>query len=161
MATRRGGLAVAVLLVAGVGTAMARLPSRQPAAVIIDLRTQGGWTMGPRVRVTIGTDGSVRGSAGGGSTCARLTPAERQAFQTALALARREPWPASLAPAGDDGCCDRRKWMLSLREPYSVEPTRTFTTSWFDGNEPHLPHAFVVIKDTVIGASKRLVACAR
>lgn len=166
MATRRGGLAVAVLLVAGAGTAMARLPSRQPAAVVIDLTTQGGWTMGPRFRVTIAADGSVRGPAIGGvkpdaSTCARLTPAERHAFQGALGVALRDPWPATLAPAGDDGCCDRRKWLLRLRQPYSVDPTRTFTTSWFDGNEPHLPKAFVVIRDTVIRASARLAACAR
>jgi hypothetical protein len=152
--------------VAGAATATAGLPSRQPSAVVIDLRTQGGWTMGPRVRLTIGVDGSVRGPAIGSKTpeasrCARLTPAERHAFQVALAAVRSQSWPATLGPAGDDGCCDRRKWILQLREPYSVDPERTVTTSWFEGNEPHLPKAFVVIKEIVLAAGTRLAACPR
>jgi hypothetical protein len=158
---------LAVLLAAGAGTSAARQSAPPDLGFLIDLSYSGGYV--PTLAqegVTIGADGRIGALGTGGpkpdaAACrVPLTEAERQAVRDALAAATRRPWPATFDPAGDDGCCDRRKWILRLRPHDDVKRT-AFVTTWFDGNEKHLPRELLAIKDIVATARKRLAGCPR
>lgn len=155
----------AVLHVAGAGTSAARQAAPPDLGFQIDVYTTGGFvpTIG-RSGVTIGADGRIGALGTGGpkpdaAACrVPLTEAERRTLRDALTAATRSPWPAAFNPAGDDGCCDRRKWTLLLRPHDDVERT-AFVTTWFDGNEKYLPKELKAITDIAAAARKRLAGC--
>jgi hypothetical protein len=170
MAKRIGRLLVAVLAVAdvsAVGLWAARQSPLREAGFVIDLDSTGGFIGRGRGGVTIASDGSVRASRFGTnratSVCrGQLTDGERQALRDALAGATRQPWPATLAPPGDKGCCDRYKWTLRVQQRDAGDRVETFLTTWFDGNQEHFPKELVAINDIAVGALTRTLAgCGR
>lgn len=130
----------------------------QQQVFTIDLDTSGGFTGRGRGGVTIKSDGTVRAGRFGtnreASTCqATLASADLALLQTAVARTR-EAWPATVNPAGDDGCCDRFQYTLrvGLQDGDAKKPARTFETTWHDGNEKFLPPQLATIKDVALRA---------
>ncbi len=115
--------------------------------------------------MTVDSGGAVRASRLGGSSrdtseCRGTLPADQLESLRRAVEAVREPWPQSLAPPGDDGCCDRYRWTLRLERRQSDDRRQTFTTQWFQANEDRLPQDIKVIRDVAARAlTLALTAC--
>jgi hypothetical protein len=139
----------------------------QPVTFVLELDTSGGFTGRGRGGVTIGSDGTVRASRVGGtnreaSACrGQLGADEISSLQKAVAGATQQPWPASFAPAGDMGCCDRMKWTLRVDARADGNRAETFSTSWYDGNEQHMPKELTAVRDGALAALKQTLATCR
>lgn len=165
------GIAVAIWISLSYGALAAQQPARQlpPGRMtfFIDLETSGGFTGSLRGSVTLASDGSVSAArvlAGNRDTDCRsqLATEDLRLLQRAVAGARGQDWPASFAPPGDNGCCDRIKWTLRLQQREANDRERTSVTTWFDGNEERLPKELAVIRDVAMRAQTRSLAnCGR
>jgi hypothetical protein len=165
------GLGILCLLFAIEVAPTAGAPPRLPGganAFVIDLDTSGGFSGRGLGGVTIDSEGNVRGSDMGGtnrqsSKCRTTLAAEDlQSVRAAVDAARVQPWPDTFAPAGDNGCCDRHRWILRLEYRLDDGQVRTSKTMWYDANEGRLPKEVVAIRDIAMHALKRaLGACRR
>jgi hypothetical protein len=147
------------------GAAARQLPAGA-SAFVIDLDTSGGFTGRGLGGVTIDSEGNVRGSGLGGtnrqsSTCrTQLAAEDLQSLR--LAVTRVQPWPETFAPAGDDGCCDRHRWILRFEQRLANGQVRTAKTMWYDANESRLPDEVTVMRDIAMRALKRALGdCGR
>jgi hypothetical protein len=135
-------------------------------AFLIDLDTTGGFTGRGRGGVSLASDGTAVAARGMGSnrsssTCrTTMTNEEVTTLRDAVTTARREPWPPTFVPSGDNGCCDRMKWTLRLQQRDGDDGIRTFQTIWYDGNEKRLPAELATIRDLAVRVMTRaLRAC--
>jgi hypothetical protein len=137
-----------------------RLPEG-PLAFVIDLDTSGGFSGRGLGGVTVDSNGSVGASRIGGSTrgvpeCrTKLSADELQSMRRSVEATRLQTWPASFAPAGDDGCCDRFQWTLRMEQRLADGQVRKVSTLWYDANEGRLPKEVAAIKEIAMRALKR------
>jgi len=155
-----------------VASLAACLPAR-PAAVqapvfTITLDTAGGFSGRGRGGVTVDADGRVRASRMAGITrdpslCrGQLASSDLESLQQAVAAAGLQPWPASFDPPKDNGCCDRFKWTLRLEQRDAADRTRTWVTTWHDGNEARLSKELAAIREIALSAlTSTLAECGR
>jgi len=128
----------------------------------IDLDSSGGWTNRGRGAISISSDGWMEASATGGLARQRSAPrvplsmAEIDALQRAVALASRQPWPATNSTAADNGCCDRPQWTLRLQTRGS--DSQVFVTTWYDGQEKDLRPELAALNDLIAGLLRRALA---
>ena len=77
----------------------------------IELDSTGGFSGRGAGAITISSEGWARASSIGmqrrSGPQTPLTRAEIDALQRAVAAAIDKPWPATVDPANDNGCCDR------------------------------------------------------
>jgi hypothetical protein len=121
-----------------------------PAAFVVHLDSSGGFTGRGGGGVTLASDGRVGASrpslAPGVRSCqGRLDASELDALRRAVGAAHPEKWPASSAPPGDNGCCDRYRWTLRVELRAASGDVRTHMTRWFSGNEERLPGELATI----------------
>jgi hypothetical protein len=156
--------ASALLFSLAVTTALAVFsqPSGQAAAAFtIDLDTTGGFVGHGRGGVTLDSDGRVRAAHSSRtnrdeSNCrAQLAAEDLESLRRAVAAVGRQRWPASFAPPGDNGCCDRFNWLLRLEARDSEGRVHATRTSWFDGNEDRLPNEVATLRDIAVRAMTR------
>jgi hypothetical protein len=94
--------------------------------------------------------------------CTKLTAEDLKSVRLAVGAARGQSWPDTFAPAGDDGCCDRHRWILRLEYRLDDGQVRISKTMWYDANESRLPKEVAAIRDIAMPALKRaLGACSR
>jgi hypothetical protein len=155
---------------AGAGAADASHAQSAPSlqfAFVVDLDMTGGFTGLGRGGVTVDSDGRARAARIGGvnreaSECgAQLEGDDLQSLQRAVAAARLQSWPATFAPAGDTGCCDRVTWTLRLAHRDADDRAQTSATMWYDGNEDRLPKEIAAITDVAVRVLARTLADCR
>jgi hypothetical protein len=125
----------------------------------IELDSTGGFFGRGGGAITISSEGWSRASSIGvqrrSGPQSPLTRAEIDALQNAAAAAIRQPWPAAVDPANDNGCCDRYQWTLRLM-PRGTDQ-RTFVTTWHSGNERYLPPELAELNRLTTGILNRLL----
>jgi hypothetical protein len=143
------------------------LPALLLIAVAIDftieLDSAGGFFGRGSGAITISSEGWSRASSIGvirrTGPQTPLTLEEIDALQAAVVAAIGRPWPASVDPPNDNGCCDRFKWTLRLIQPGSGAPI--LITTWHGGNERYLPRELAALHDLTTGILKRELAAPR
>jgi hypothetical protein len=140
-----------------------RLPEG-PLAFVVDLDTTGGFSGRGLGGVTLDSNGNVGASRIGGSArtaseCrAKLGANDLQSLRRAVEAASLQSWPATFAPADDQGCCDRFHWTLRMEQRLADGQVRKVSTMWFDANEGRLPKEVTAIKAIAMRALKRALA---
>lgn len=139
---------------AGDGVRKAQAPqpllSKDAGAWVIELSTSGGFTgRGGRSGVisSAGQVQAARSPMPGFSCRSKLSAQELSSLRTVVSNARPDQWRASYAPSGDDGCCDRFSYTLTLQQRVSDGTVRTKSSTWYDGNERLFPEDLRALRD--------------
>lgn len=163
------GLFTSCVLCATAGDGLRKVQAPQPllskdaGAWVIELHTSGGYTgRGGRSGV-ISSAGQVQAARTPMpilSCSVKVTAQELSPLRTGVSGARPEQWRASYAPSGDDGCCDRFNYTLTLQQRGGDGTVRTNSTSWYDGNERLIPGDLKALLDAAdLVWTKALARC--
>lgn len=142
----RVSLATLVALVVGIAAALAETPagtSKSPMLAaeetwVVDLDSWGGIANQGGGAAHITSQGIVTASLVGHlsprSCRAELSRSDFQKIAQAVASAKPSAWKSSYVPHGDEGCCDRFHWTLTLHQRAPDGSERAYKTDWYDGN---------------------------
>ena len=141
------------------------LLSKDAGAWVLELHTSGGYSgRGGRSGV-ISSAGQVQAAHTPMPRypCqSKLSAQEFSPLRTVVSGARPEQWRASYAPSGDDGCCDRFRYTLTLQQRGSDGTVRTRSTTWYDDNERLFPADLRALLDAAdLVWKKALAHCQR
>jgi hypothetical protein len=118
------------------------LLAKEAGAWVIELQSSGGYTGHGGRSGVISSAGQVQAARTPMPRflCrSKLSAQELSPLRTAVLAARPEQWGENYVPSGDNGCCDRFRYNITLHQRISDGTARTRWTTWYQGSDGLLP----------------------